>query len=495
MSSFSPPPSNPTINPLDRLMNSQFTRLFVIGFLILILQIPTFSLFGIINERQTLRQTAIQDVTSKWGKDQIVVGPRLLVPYIKRTGGDKPGDKIQELQKIATFLPEDLQITGTMATETRYRGLFQVPVYTTKLDLKGKFDPADFSPWGIKPEDVLWDKAELVVQISDPRAISDQVNLKWNNATLPFNPGLGKLYAGEPNLAADPVPVNPDATSRFYGNSPAGLSSTTGIHVRLAKQIAEKQASSFTIPLELRGSEKLNFVPMGKLTQVSLTSNWANPSFQGGWLPEKPTVSAKGFEAKWQIPFLGRNFPQQWTDESPVSDSVIYQTRFGVDLYSPVDNYHMAERSIKYNFLFIILTFAVLWLFEITARLRVHPLQYLMVGVAMCLFYLLQLALSEHLGFHQAYVIASLAIVVLITSYTMSVLRAKRRGSLVGIMQVCLYSYLYVVLASQDYSLLLGSVGLFVFLAGVMYATRRVDWFNSGGAALTAATPPSAIDP
>jgi inner membrane protein len=499
MSSFSPPPSNPTVNPLDRLMNSQFTRLFVIGFLILILQIPTFSLFGIINERQTLRQTAIQDVTSKWGKDQIVVGPRLLVPYIKRTGGDKPGDKIQELQKIATFLPEDLQINGTMATETRYRGLFQVPVYTTKLDLKGKFAPADFSPWGIKAEDILW----------DTRAISDQVNLNWNNATLPFNPGLGKLYAGDPNIAADPsntLSAPPtDITGRMYSNSPAGLASNTGIHVRLVKRVAEKQAYQFSIPLELRGSEKLNFVPMGKLTQVSLTSNWANPSFQGGWLPEKPTVSAKGFEAKWQIPFLGRNFPQQWTDESPVSDSAIYQTRFGVDLYSPVDNYHMAERSIKYNFLFIILTFAVLWLFEITARLRVHPLQYLMVGVAMCLFYLLQLALSEHLGFHQAYVIASLAIVVLITSYTMSVLRAKRRGSLVGIMQVCLYSYLYVVLASQDYSLLLGSVGLFVFLAGVMYATRRVDWFNSGGdlrspgigdggASLTAANPPSAID-
>jgi inner membrane protein len=143
-----------------------------------------------------------------------------------------------------------------------------------------------------------------------------------------------------------------------------------------------------------------------------------------------------------------------------------------------VDNYHMAERSIKYNFLFIILTFAVLWLFEVTAGVKVHPLQYLLVGVAMCLFYLLQLALSEHLGFHQAYVVASLSIVVMITGYTMSALQTKRRGGIVGVMQVALYSYLYVVLASQDYSLLLGSVGLFVFLAIVMFLTRRVDWFN-----------------
>jgi inner membrane protein len=217
---------------------------------------------------------------------------------------------------------------------------------------------------------------------------------------------------------------------------------------------------------------------MGKLTQVNLDSNWANPSFQGGWLPEQPEISKAGFKAKWQIPFLGRNFPQQWTTEQPVNDDVIYRSRFGVDLFAPVDNYHMAERSIKYNFLFLLLTFAVLWLFEVMARLRVHPLQYLMIGVAMSMFYLLQLAISEHLGFHSAYVIASTAVVLLVTGYTVSVLRAKRRGGLVGVMQVGLYSYLYVVLASQDYSLLLGSIGLFGFLAGVMFLTRRIDWFN-----------------
>lgn len=211
-----------------------------------------------------------------------------------------------------------------------------------------------------------------------------------------------------------------------------------------------------------------------------LTSSWPNPSFQGGWLPESLKISNTGFEAKWQIPFLGRNFPQQWNGENPIADTMIYPSRFGVDLFAPVDNYHMAERSIKYNFLFIVLTFAVLWLFEVMVQLRVHPLQYLMIGVAMCLFYLLQLALSEHMGFHQAYVVVSLSVVVLITSYTMSILRAKRRGGIVGVMQIVLYGYLYVVLASQNYSLLLGSVGLFVFLAIVMFLSRRVDWF--GGA-------------
>lgn len=477
-----PPPGNssPNSNPVDRLMNSQFTRLLVIGFLVLILQIPTVMLFGIISERQNLRQTAIQDVTGKWGKEQTLVGPRLLVPYIKRSG---TAEKPKSEQKVATFLPDDLQINANMETETRNRGLFQVPVYSMKLDVKGKFEPVDFTPWGVKPEDVLWDRSELVMQISDTRAISDQVTLQWNQSKIPFNPGLGKFKAGDPNVQVNPaIGSSPDPVlDSNRSGIPVNVSTTSGIHARLAgigQKMGEKKTSDFSIPMELRGSESLYFVPMGKLTQVNLKSNWANPSFQGGWLPEKPKISDQGFEAKWQIPFLGRNFPQQWNEDNRVSDTDLYQSRFGVNLFSPVDNYHMAERSIKYNFLFIILTFAVLWLFEVTAGIRVHPLQYLLVGVAMCLFYLLQLALSEHLGFHQAYVIASLSIVFLITGYTMSTLQAKRRGGIVGVMQVCLYSYLYVVLASQDYSLLLGSVGLFVFLAIVMFLTRRVDWFN-----------------
>ena len=469
----------PTSSTFDRILNSQFTRFFIIGFLILLLQIPTVMLFGLVRERQNIRQSAVEEVTSKWGKQQILVGPRLLIPYIKRTGSTASNNQAA-IQKVATFLPEDLNISGKMVTENRYRGIFQVPVYTTTLELRGQFTPPDFSAWGVAPQDILWDRAELAVQISDTRAISDQVALKWNTTTIPFDPGLGKLQPGTSSLdlASDPD-VDYQETRR---QRPVVISAASGIHARLNGQVKpETKSYQFSIPLQLRGSERIDFVPIGKLTQVNLTSNWPNPSFQGGWLPETPKISPTGFEAKWQIPFLGRNFPQQWTNENPVSDETIYQSRFGVDLFTPVDNYHMAERSIKYNFLFLVLTFAVLWLFEVIARLRVHPLQYLMVGVAMSMFYLLQLAISEHLGFHYAYVIASIAVVVLITTYTMSVLRAKRRGGAVGVMQVVLYSYLYVVLASQDYSLLLGSIGLFAFLAIVMVITRKIDWFNPGG--------------
>jgi inner membrane protein len=472
--------SSPTPSAFEQIRNSQFTKLFIVGFLVLLLQIPTLMMYGLIQERQNIRQQAITEVTGKWGNAQIVAGPRLMVPYIKRITKD---GKATALTQKATFLPDQLNITGVMDSQTRHRGIFEIPVYTSKLDIQGKFDRPDLSTWGVKDEDILWDRSELIVQVADTRAITNQVTVNWNNANIPLDPGLGKLH--NPANSLNPNPDNGALSRDAYGSGKTiqvngSLSANTGIHAVLRGRM-EGKTFNFRLPLEIRGSEQLAFVPMGKFTKVALTSNWNNPSFQGGWLPEKPKVTKDGFEATWDVSFLGRNFPQQWNVDAPVNEQTIFDSRFGVDLISPTDNYRLAERSIKYNFLFLVLTFAVLWLFEVVAKLRVHPLQYLMVGVAMCLFYLLQLALSEHLGFHHAYALASFAVVVMITGYTMSVLRAKRRGGIVGVMQVSLYSYLYVVLASQDYSLLLGSIGLFVFLGVVMFLTRRVDWFNSSG--------------
>jgi inner membrane protein len=430
----------------DRFLNSQFTRIFIVSVLILFLQIPTVMLLGLVNSRQDVRQEAITDVTSKWGGAQTIIGPRLVVPYIRRYQSGKTTKT--ELQN-ATFLPEALKITSQMKTEVRYRGIFEVPVYKSNVDLRGQFLRPDFSTWGVRSEDILWDRAELSLQIADARAVQNQASLSWNQAKVPFAPGQGK----------------------FIGTQ------HPGIHARLKGQMTGERFT-FAIPLELNGSEQIRFAPFGKVTQVTMDSNWRDPSFQGLWLPANRTVDQKGFKATWDIPSLGRNYDQQWNTDAPVSDDLIQRSVFGVDLLSTVDNYRMADRSIRYNFLFILLTFATLWLFEVVARLRVHPLQYLMVGAAMCLFYLLQLAISEHLGFYVAYTVASVAIVSMITAYSIAVLRAKKRGGIMGVMQASLYGYLYIVLASPDYSLLISSLGLFGFLAIVMFLTRRIDWFN-----------------
>jgi inner membrane protein len=430
----------------EQIKNSQFVRILFIAFLILLLQIPTVMLQGLISDRQNLRQEAISGITSNWGKDQILIGPRLAVPYVKRI----QVGKVEKTQSgYGIFLPDDLQVSGKLDTETRYRGIFEVPVYQTKLEIRGQFVRPDFSSWGVRPEDIAWDRAELSLEVSDAHAIQNQAVLKWNQKSIPFTAGQGK-----------------------YG------SDSQGIHANLKGQ-TQDDTFTFAIPLTVNGSEKIGFAPFGKVSKVTLSSNWTNPSFQGVWLPDQRSVTTKGFDATWDIPSLGRNYPQQWNNESPVKPETISASIFGVDLISPVDNYRMADRSIKYNFLFLILTFVVFWLFETATRLRVHPLQYLLVGVAMSMFYMLQLAISEHLGFTIAYLIASIAVVVLLTAYSIAVLRAKQRGAIIGIMQVALYSYLYVVLANQDYSLLMGSIGLFGFLAIIMYFTRRMDWLES----------------
>ncbi|MBW4542114.1 MAG: cell envelope integrity protein CreD [Myxacorys chilensis ATA2-1-KO14] len=433
------------MNTYEQIKNSQFVRILFITFLILLLQIPTVMLQNLVSDRQNLRQEAIAGITGNWGRSQSILGPRLYVPYIKRS---QVGKEEKAEVKYGTFLPDDLQITGNLDSDVRYRGIFEVPVYRTKLDIRGRFDRPDFTSWGTRAEDILWDRAELSLQVSDAHAIQNQAALNWNQRSIPFTAGQSKYGDGQ-----------------------------QGIHAVLKDQM-KGETFTFSIPLIVNGSEKIAFAPFGKVTKVSLASNWTNPSFQGVWLPDQREISQKGFNATWNIPSLGRNYPQQWNNESPTNLGLIQASLFGVDLISPVDNYRMSDRSIKYNFLFLVLTFAVFWLFETATRLRVHPLQYLLVGVAMSMFYLLQLAISEHLGFKTAYLISTVAVVVLITAYSVAVLRARKRGAIVGVMQIALYSYLYVVLANQDYSLLMGSIGLFVFLAIIMYFTRRMDWLE-----------------
>ncbi|HEY9827487.1 MAG TPA: cell envelope integrity protein CreD [Stenomitos sp.] len=432
----------------ESIKNSQFTRLLVVAGLILILLIPTAMLQDLINERQSLREEAISSITSKWGRSQNIVGPWLVVPYVKRVQVDKT---VRTEVKSGVFLPEALKIDGNLESETRYRGIFEVPVYRTALTLSGQFQRPDLSDWGVRPEDILWNRAELNLQVSDAHAIQSQTQLAWNQKRIDFAPGQGKL-----------------GSNNNGGNSP-------GIHALLKGQM-EGDRFVFNIPLKLQGSERIAFAPYGKETVATLKSNWRDPSFQGMWLPSKREVTGSGFAATWTIPSLGRNYAQQWNSESPVSPETINASIFGVDLISPIDRYRLAQRSVKYNFLFLILAFATFWLFEVTVQLRIHPLQYLLVGVAMSLFYLLQLALSEHLPFAIAYGISTLSVVVLISAYSVAVLRAKQRAGIIGAMQFALYGYLYFVLVNQDYSLLIGSLGLFGFLSIVMYLTRRIDW-------------------
>jgi inner membrane protein len=212
---------------------------------------------------------------------------------------------------------------------------------------------------------------------------------------------------------------------------------------------------------------------------VELRSNHPSPSFQGGWLPGRRTVGNSGFSASWSVPSLGRNYGQAW-EESSDMQSLLEGSKFGVELIEPTDQYHMAERSTKYASLFIALTFAAIWLMEVLAGLKVHPIQYLMLGGALCLFYLLELSLAEHLGFHRAYALASCSVVLMLAAHCVTVLRRAARAVAVGIEAIALYGFLYILLTNEDYALLIGSIGLFAILGLAMFLTRKVDWYAVG---------------
>jgi inner membrane protein len=233
---------------------------------------------------------------------------------------------------------------------------------------------------------------------------------------------------------------------------------------------------SFSFSVELNGSQSLSFIPLGKQTDVQLTSTWSNPSFSGAFLPASRDINEKGFNASWKVLNLNRNFPQQWIG----NEYIVSESSFGVDFLLPVDHYQKNTRSAKYAIMFIGLTFVAFLLFELISKRKIHPVQYLLVGGALCVFYTLLVSFSEHIGFFWAYTISSVATIALISLYFNSIIGSARSTSLLSLMLVGLYLFLFTILQLQDYALLMGSIGLFAVISVVMYVSRRVDWYAGG---------------
>lgn len=437
---------------MEAIGNSQITKVGVIFLLTLILQVPILMIDGTIGERQQRSSEAEMEISAKWGREQTVIGPILTIPCerdikqkVQRDGVEE--EKVVSVQtEQAHFLAEDLHIQAKTDHSRRHRGIFEVPVFRLDLAVTGNFSKPDFTEFDNKPDRILWDKATLTMLIADARTITSHAMLAWNGEEIDFKPGTG----------------NPD----IPGN---------GIHLSLKGRLAEGESFSFKSRLSLQGSRSLTFAPVAGATTVAVDANWPDPSFQGNWLPSEQAVSDHGFTASWQVASLGRNFPQRWTSRGEVFKN-IQNSLFGVDFISPVNTYRMVDRSVKYQFLFLTLTFVTLWLFEVLGGVRLHPLHYLLVGAGMCLFYLLLLSLSEHLNFLLAYLVAALAIVLLLAGYCAAILGSVGRAAVVGGFIILLYSYLYTLLVNQDYALLAGSTGLFLLLATVMYLTRKIDW-------------------
>lgn len=461
MSNTSPtPPSDPnnlsqdevTAHYAEReswIRTSVSFKMFAVAFLALILLIPAFMIQWVIQDRQYRRDEAVAEISSKWGIAQTVSGPVLIVPYLEQVK-DEEG-KISLVEHVAHFLPEQLDIKTDLAPELRYRGIYEAVLYTASTNISGQFSFPNFADWGINSQNVLWDKAILAVGIPDMRGIKDKITLKWNNQNYTFEPGveLG-------NLLGAGVSTRPTLLT-------SGKADTT-------------QTFRFQLELHLNGSETFQMLPLGKETTIAMSSNWSNPSFEGAFLPDERNISEQGFNAQWKILHLNRNYPQQWRGNS----QDIFSSAFGVKLLTPIDEYQKTTRSSKYAVMFIFLTFLGFFFAEVLNRMRIHPLQYLLVGAALCLFYLLLISLSEHIKFNPAYLVSAVAIIIMITAYSSTIFHSRKLTLTVFVTLTALYGFLYSLLQLQDYALLLGSLGLFLILAAAMYLSRNVDWYNIG---------------
>jgi inner membrane protein len=434
----------------------------VVLVLIVLLLVPVQMIRRVIDERAARRSSAIAEVASTWGSAQTLIGPVLIVPFnVERKeswvepspAGTSATGVTRERTRIfverATFLPDTLKVEGRLVPERRWRGIFEVILYRAELTLSGTMPTPDLAALGVPPEAVLWKDAIFSVGLSDTRGIREEVRLLWDEATVPFRAGSG-----------------------FASFAPSGIQAPLA-----GLEAPASRSHTFSFSVNLQGAESFAVAPLGASTEAALASTWTSPSFFGAFLPDRRSVTDSGFAGAWKVSSFGRSYPQRWRSDRDTPGEALARSSFGVRLFLPADAYQQATRALKYAILFIGLTFLAFALFETFAGLRLHPLQYLLVGCALVLFYLLLVSLSEHVGFGFAYLAAAVATTALVSAYCAWALVVKARSLVIAAALAALYGYLFVLLRLEDYALLLGTLALFALLAAIMLATRRVDWY------------------
>ncbi len=419
-------------------------------------------IMNLVSERSYRKTEVINEVSSKWGQLQTIAGPYVTIPYFEAVTTST--GVIEWREHALNFFPKTLEINGTIDPVLKRRSIFQVMLYESDLTMKGRFEYPNLDALQISPENVSWGKATIRLSITDLIGISSQVSVHIGDTVLPMT-------------ASIPVAI------RF----PNGLMS------RLPQSIVTSPGFDFEIGLTVKGSQGIYFTPVANNTTVSLSSTWPSPKFEGQILPDTSTITANGFNVKWNILDINRQITQEWTDSSPQHLSSAsppsrpettnttdagsnIRTFIGVDLLNTVDHYTKNERTVKYAFLLVTLTFVVYFFCEVLKKQKVHPMQYGLVGAALVIFFILLLSFSEHIGFDLAYLISSLAIILLISLYSRTIFTDKRYANLVGGLLLIQFGFIYIILQLEDYALLTGSIALFVIIALIMYLTRKVKW-------------------
>ena len=406
-------------------------KLGLIFIISLLLLIPQAIIMNLVDERSNTESTANLEVSEKWGSGQTLTGPVLFIP------GDSAANNIY-------LLPETLNIEGDIHSRTLKRGIYDFSVYETTLELTGNFSLSK----ELKADQLKHlrtERAKLLFAITDFKGFSDNPALVYNGQ--PTELSSEALHLGSYNALSCSVDIQP---------------------------ILDGGQISYRLTVPLKGSNYLYFLPVGRTSSVRLTSDCPTPSFTGRYLPADREVSAQGFNADWKVLALNRDFAQVLNSHSELRNA----QSFGVDLKVPVEQYQQTTRSIKYAYLIILLTFAVVFFVENRRLTPVHPVQYALVGIALMLFYVLLLSFSEHLTFLLSYIIASIMTIGLITLFMRALLKNHRAALLIGLLLIILYAFIYVIMQLESYALLVGSLGVFIILAVAMYASQKINWYQ-----------------
>jgi len=436
------------------LKESITARMLIVGFLLLVLLIPLSSVKSLIHERASRQKEVIQEINSKWGNEVMLSGPILKIPYktykeISLYNKEKKSfyNTTKTIIKYAFLFPDKLDIVSTVKTKPLHRSIYKSVVYTADIKVMGNFPKIDLSFKDIPSKEIMWNKITLLIKTSNLKGIRNTMKVAFNSQSIQMSPIYDENYLN---------------------------TIQSGYIKSLTKEA--KTSNIFSFNIKVNGSESLKFIPIGKKTIASLESNWKSPSFTGKFLPEDGSrkITANGFKSTWKVLQINRQFEQVFFKRIPNLRSFAFGTNFII----PVDEYQKSVRSSKYGFMVIGITLLVFLLIQLVSKIYIHPFQYAMIGLALIMFYTLLISISEHSTFSRAYFIAGISVLSLITIYSKALLKGFKFPLLIAFSLAALYSFIYVIIQLENYALLVGSIGLFIILAIIMFVSRKVDWSN-----------------
>jgi len=439
--------------PIKTGSRSMGLKLIVVGFLALLMTVPALFVWDLVNERTRRASDVLKEVSSHVGGQQTFLGPTLAIPY------SIPSQKASEPGRHGLYIvfPATASATVRTSTEERHRSLFKVPVFQADLKFDAKFDLSGVPAAAPQGSELDWDRAEIVVGMSDARgALSD--------ALLTMD---GKTSTMTPAAIAQDISIGRGENG---GAKLTLLGDRAGIVARPGAQF------DVTASLRFSGAQRIALLPYGKTTHLSMQGDWRNPGFDGGFLPVSRTLTGTGFTAEWSIPFIARGVRAEGRSDSITGFDA---TAPGVSFIEVADPYQSVDRSLKYVLLFLGLVFLSYFIFEATTGKRVHPAQYVLVGVAQIIFYLLLLSFAERIGFDYGFLLAGSATVLLLSINAGWVFSSRVQAVRALVIFTLLYALIYTMLRLEDNALLVGAIASFAAVAAAMYFTRRIDWYSS----------------